>query len=233
MNQSPPTTPTAARQARLDLLQREKELTRLSDDLACDRRALPPLPVQTDYQFDTPTGPAGLKDLFAGHSQLLVYHFMFGPDWDAGCPSCSFWADGFNGAHVHLAQRDTAFVAVSRAPLPKLLAYRDRMGWSFPWVSSAPSDFNRDFRVSFDPGRHPGPAEYNYTPAGDGDEMPGLSAFALDDAGAVCHTYSCYARGLEAFNPADQFLDLTVKGRDEDALPWTMAWLRRHDEYDA
>ena len=236
MTQTPTTANRSAwREARLGLLEREKEHTRLGDELAQARRALPWVPVEADYVFDTPTGSAGLKDLFAGRSQLLVYHFMFGPDWDSGCPSCSFWADGFNGIDLHLAHRDTSFVAVSRAPLPTLLAYRDRMGWRFPWVSSGGSDFNLDFHVSFDPGRHTASAEYNFQPiAGEDDrEMPGLSAFALDDTGAVFHTYSCYARGLEAFNPAYQLLDLTAKGRDEEGLPWTMAWLHRRDEYDA
>jgi len=154
---------------------------------------------------------------------------MFGADWDAGCPSCSFWADGFNGLDLHLAHRDTSFAAASIAPLAKLLAYRDRMGWSFPWVSSAPSRFNHDFHVSFDPGQ---PGEYNFQPTDGGDESAGLSAFTRDQTGAIFHTYSTYARGLEYFNPAYKLLDLTAKGRNEDDLPGTMAWLHRRDEYD-
>ncbi len=210
--------------ARVDLLQAEKELTRRRDELSRQRRALPWVRIDKDYEFDTTDGPRSLPELFDGRSQLLVYHFMFGPDWEKGCPSCSFWADNFDGIGVHLAHRDVTFLAVSRAPLDRLLAYRKRMGWSFPWVSSLGSDFNTDFGVS-------DASTYNYAPvASPEEELPGLSAFA-QRAGEVFHTYSCYARGLDAFNGAYQLLDLTPKGRDEDGLPHSMAWLHRHDAY--
>jgi predicted dithiol-disulfide oxidoreductase (DUF899 family) len=211
-------------QARLELLDAEKELTRRRDDLSRQRRALPWVRVDKDYEFDTVDGPRSLADLFDGRSQLLVYHFMFGSDWPEGCPSCSFWADSFDGTGVHLAHRDVTFVAASRAALDRLLAYRERMGWRFPWVSSLGSDFNLDFGVS-------DASTYNYRPVEDRrDELPGLSAFVVRD-GEVFHTYSCYARGLDAFNSAYQLLDLTAKGRDEDDLEYTMAWLHRHDAY--
>jgi predicted dithiol-disulfide oxidoreductase (DUF899 family) len=210
--------------ARLDLLQAEKELTRRRDELSRQRRALPWVRIDKAYEFDTPDGPRSLPDLFDGRSQLLVYHFMFGPDWDEGCPSCSFWADNFEGIGVHLAHRDVTLLAISRAPIDRLMAYRSRMGWTFPWVSSLGSDFNMDFGVSEAP-------VYNYVPADDPvEEMPGLSAFAQRD-GEVFHTYSCYSRGIDAFNGAYQLLDLTPKGRDEKGLPHSMAWLHRHDAY--
>jgi len=210
--------------ARLDLLQAEKELTRRRDELSRQRRALPWVRIDKTYQFDSADGPRSLPDLFDGRSQLLVYHFMFGPDWDEGCPSCSFWADNFDGIGVHLAHRDVTFLAVSRAPLDRLMAYRSRMGWTFPWVSSLGSDFNMDFGVSE-------AATYNYVPAASPEEeLPGLSAFAQRD-GEVFHTYSCYSRGIDAFNGAYQLLDLTPKGRDESGLPHSMAWVHRHDAY--
>ena len=209
---------------RVKLLAAEKALTRQRDELSAARRELPWVEVTDAYHFDTVEGPRTLNELFDGRSQLIVYHFMFGPDWDEGCPSCSFWADNYNGTEAHLAARDTTLLAVSRAPLAKLMAYRDRMGWSFPWVSSLGSSFNYDFGVTM--------AEtYNYAPvATPMEESPGLSVFALRDD-RVFHTYSCYARGLDSFNAAYALLDLTPKGRDEDGLPWTMAWLRRHDQY--
>jgi predicted dithiol-disulfide oxidoreductase (DUF899 family) len=210
--------------ARLELLEAEKDLTRRRDELSRQRRALPWVRIDRDYRFDTAYGGRSLVELFDGRGQLLVYHFMFGPDWEEGCPSCSFWADNFDGIGVHLAHRDVTFLAASRAPLDRLLAYRQRMGWSFPWVSSLGSDFNVDFDVT-------SPSTYNYAPAQHpAEELPGLSAFAVSD-GAVFHTYSCYSRGLDAFNGAYQLLDLTPKGRDEDDLEWPMAWLRRHDAY--
>jgi predicted dithiol-disulfide oxidoreductase (DUF899 family) len=210
--------------ARLDLLQAEKELTRQRDELSRRRRALPWVRVDKDYRFDTEDGPRSLDELFDGRSQLLVYHFMFGPEWPEGCPSCSFWADNFDGVGVHLAHRDVTFLAASRAPLDRLLAYRSRMGWTFPWVSSSGSDFNLDFGVSDSP-------IYNYAPSDSPEEeRPGLSAFVRRD-GEVFHTYSCYARGLDAFNGAYQLLDLTPKGRDEDGLESPVAWLHRHDAY--
>ena len=234
-----PTTPTTPQIAtreewtaqRLELLAMEKELNRRRDELAARRRTLPWVRVDQDYRFDGPDGPVTLVDLFDGHSQLLVYHFMFGPDWDEGCPSCSFWADSFEGVQVHLAHRDVSLACVSRAPYSTLAAYRARMGWSFPWYSSAGSDFNFDFGVSFDPGR--GPATYNYAPAPPGaDELPGISAFARDADGSVFHTYSSYSRGLDPLNSAYQLLDLVPKGRDEGALEYPMQWLRRHDSYE-
>ncbi len=219
-------TSTDPEAARLELLEMEKTHMRAGDELARRRRALPWVPVGQPYEFTTEQGTRSLVDLFADSSQLVVYHFMFDPEWEEGCPSCSFWADNFNGIGEHLAARDVSFVAASAAPLDRLLAYRQRMGWSFPWVSTAGTTFNRDFEVA-------GSARYNYrdTPEPIG-ESPGLSVFALQD-GTVHHTYSTYARGLEVFNGAYQLLDLVPAGRGESDLPWTMAWLRRHDQYDA
>lgn len=216
---------------RIQLLAREKELTRLRDQLAEQRRALPWVPVEKDYRFVGEAGEAGLADLFAGRNQLLVYHFMFGSDWDEGCPSCSFWADNFDGVGVHLAHRDASLVCVSTAPYEKLAAYQRRMGWSFPWYSAEDTDFSVDYHVSFTAEQRAGDAEYNFRPVSElGPEMPGLSAFARHD-GAIYHTYSCYSRGLDGFNGAYQLLDLAPKGRDEGGLEWPMAWLRRHDAY--
>ncbi len=219
------------RAARLALLGREKELNRFRDELAAERRRLPWVPVTKDYEFQGPDGRLTMRDLFDGRSQLIVYHFMFGPDWEEGCPSCSFWADSFNGMPVHLAHRDASLVAVSRAPYPQIEEYRRRMGWSFRWVSSAGSDFNFDYGVSFTPEQTTAGAEYNYRQSEVADELPGLSVFATDEAGQVFHTYSTYSRGLDPINSGYQLLDLTPKGRNEDDLPWTMAWLRRHDSY--
>lgn len=232
--------------ARLALLTAEKEHTRRGDELARQRRELPWVPVDTQYIFDTQDGPATLADLFTGRSQLLVYHFMFGPEWTAGCPICSFWADNFDRAIVHLNHRDVTMVCASRAPLDRIVAYRQRMGWSFPWVSTAHTEFNYDFAVSVADmpagtshddmslrAVKPDAAHvYNFTKPAWRAELPGLSAFALED-GVVYHTYSCYGRGLDAFNGAYQLLDRAPKGRDEDELPMPVAWLRRHDEYDA
>jgi predicted dithiol-disulfide oxidoreductase (DUF899 family) len=219
------------RSARLALLAKEKELNRARDELAAERRRLPWVPVTKEYEFEGPDGRLTMRDLFDGRSQLMVYHFMYGPDWEEGCPSCSFWADSFNGMPVHLAHRDASLVAVSRAPFAQIEEYRRRMGWSFRWVSSAGSDFNYDYGVSFTPEQQAGGAEYNYRQTDVGDELPGLSVFAMDGAGRIFHTYSAYSRGLDPINSGYQLLDLTPKGRDEDDLPWTMAWLRRHDSY--
>jgi predicted dithiol-disulfide oxidoreductase (DUF899 family) len=209
---------------RVKLLVAEKELTRRRDELSATRRALPWVEVTTNYGFDTVDGPRQLGELFGGCSQLVVYHFMFGPDWEEGCPSCSFWADNYDGTQAHLAHRDVTLIACSRAPLATLLAYRERMAWTFPWVSSGGTSFNQDFGVSQTP-------TYNFAPVAEPvDEAPGLSVFAKRD-GKVFHTYSCYSRGLDVFNTAYQILDVTPKGRDEDGLAWTMAWLRRHDQY--
>jgi predicted dithiol-disulfide oxidoreductase (DUF899 family) len=239
-------------EARLELLQAEKELTRRSDELAQQRQALPWVRIDKPYRFETDAGSATLPDLFRGRSQLLVYHFMFGPDYTAGCPSCSMIADGFNGFAEHLANHDVMLWAVSRAPLPKLQAYKRRMGWTFPWASSHGGDFNFDFNVWFtEDQQRVGAIEYNYRrepgfvwragQEGGGKhaamcgtdtatflrERPGLSAFA-HEGGAVYHTYSGYARGVDALWGAYQWLDRAPKGRNESGGVW---W-RRHDEYD-
>ena len=217
--------------ARLELLAQEKELTRRSDELARRRRELPWVPIEKTYTFDTHQGERTLAELFDGRSQLLVYHFMLGPEWTEGCKSCSFWSDGFDGVGIHLAHRDVTFLAISRAPLERIDAYRRRMGWSFPWVSSLPGDFNMDFGVSFPEGATSPEATYNYTREPMDEELPGLSAFALVD-GVVHHTYSCYGRGIDALNVGYQLLDRAPRGRDEDGLPSLTAWLRRHDDYE-
>ena len=220
--------------ARKSLLAKEKEFTRLRDQLSAERRALPWVRLEKDYVFDTPGGKESLSDLFAGRSQLIVYHFMFQSDWNDGCKSCSFWADNFNGIDVHLAHRDVTLLAVSRASLDKLEAFRKRMGWGFKWVSSSGNDFNRDFHVSFKPEEiSKGDVYYNYGmqkfPV---EEAPGISVYCKDAAGSVFHTYSCYARGLDMLNGAYHYLDLSPKGRDEAGLPYTMAWLRLRDRYE-
>jgi predicted dithiol-disulfide oxidoreductase (DUF899 family) len=218
-------------EARKAHLAKEKEFTRLREELSRDRRALPWERVDKDYLFDAPEGRVTLADLFDGHGQLLIYHFMFGPDWNEGCHGCSFWADNYNGVDIHLAHRDTALVAVSRAPLAKIEAYKKRMGWSFRWVSSAGCDFNFDYGVSFRL-REGETQDYNYgSEKFGGEEKPGISAFRRDDDGAVYHTYSTYARGLDMLNGAYHLLDLTSKGRDEEGLSFSMSWLRRHDQY--
>jgi predicted dithiol-disulfide oxidoreductase (DUF899 family) len=225
------------RAARLELLQAEKELTRRNDDLARQRRELPWVRVDKDYCFGTEDGDTTLAGLFGGRSQLLVYHFMFDPDWNEGCPSCSSIADGFDITHLHLQNHDVAFIAVSRAPLQKLLAYRDRMGWSFPWATSEGSDFNYDFHVTIDPSV--APLEYNYRDQAQleeqnaawrdwSGEQPGMSAFALDD-GVVYHTYSAYSRGIDTLWTMWQWLDRAPLGRNEGDV----SWFHRHDEYGA
>jgi predicted dithiol-disulfide oxidoreductase (DUF899 family) len=217
--------------ARIALLEREKTLTRLSDELARERQALPWVRVEKDYRFDANGTETSLSELFDGRSQLLVYHFMFGPTWTEGCPSCSLLADHFEGALPHVNERDVTLLCVSRAPLEKLNQYKRRMGWRFPWVSSLGSDFNFDLQVSFTAEEQADGAEYNFAPiACPPEELPGISAFVLDD-GAVYHTYSSYARGGDVLTTAYQLLDRAPKGRDEDDLPWTMSWVRRHDEY--
>jgi predicted dithiol-disulfide oxidoreductase (DUF899 family) len=217
--------------ARTALLAKEKEFTRLRDELSRERRALPWERVEKEYRFDGPEGTESLADLFAGRSQLVVYHFMFAPDWEAGCHACSFWADNFNGIDVHLKHRDTSFLAISRAPLAKLDAYKKRMGWSFKWVSSGNTDFNFDYNVSFRPeevARKQG--FYNFAVMDPlSPEREGVSVFYQDAKGTVYHTYSAYARGIDILNGAYNYLDLTPKGRDEAGRG--MFWLRRHDEY--
>jgi predicted dithiol-disulfide oxidoreductase (DUF899 family) len=217
--------------ARKKLLVKEKQLTRLADKLSKERRALPWEAVTKEYVFDGPNGRQTLAQLFDGRSQLVVYHFMFGPDWDAGCPHCSRWADNFNGIIVHLNQRDVSMVAVSRAPYEKLAAYRQRMGWSFKWVSSFGNDFNFDFNVSFTPEEVKSKkAFYNFKTQDPGvDEREGVSVFAKDAKGKVYRTYSTFARGIEALNLDYKYMDVVPKGRDEGGRgPF---WVRRHDEY--
>jgi predicted dithiol-disulfide oxidoreductase (DUF899 family) len=219
--------------ARKVLLAKEKEFSKARDQLSAARRALPWVKVAKSYVFDGPAGKETLADLFGAKSQLLVYHFMLSPGWVLGCPSCSFLADHFDGAVAHLAQRDVTLVVVSRAPLAEIEAYKKRMGWKFKWLSSYGTDFNRDFHVSFGKDEMAGEVEYNYAMGKfPSEEAPGLSAFIKDETGGVFHTYSSYARGLDILIGTYNFLDMAPKGRDEDALPWTMAWVRRHDEYE-
>ena len=222
-------------EARRRLLAREKELQRLRDEVARERRALPWERVEKRYEFDAPGGKESFADLFGGKSQLIVYHLMFAPEWETACKSCSFWADQFSATAPHLAQRDVALVGISRAPLAKLQAFAKRLGWSFKWVSSGNSDFNFDYHVSFRPEDvKRGVTEYNYQgydkPMTD---LPGFSVFYKDADGAIYHTYSTYARGLDPINSAYQLLDLAPKGRDEDQLPQPMAWVKLHDLYSA
>lgn len=221
-------------EARKHLLEREKEFTRARDALSRQRQELPWERVEKRYVFDGPDGKESLSDLFDGRSQLIVYHFMYGPDWDAGCKSCSFIADHFNPAIVHLNQRDVSMVAVSKAPLATLEEFKKRIGWTFKWVSSFENDFNRDYHVSFTQEEIDNTdAYYNYKNQGfPSTEAPGASVFCKDADGAIFHTYSVYGRGLDMFITAYHYLDLVPKGRDEDNLSYTMEWLRLHDEYD-
>jgi predicted dithiol-disulfide oxidoreductase (DUF899 family) len=219
--------------ARVELLAAEKEFTRQRDALTRRRMAMPWERVEKSYRFEGPNGALSLADLFDGRSQLIIYHFMFAPDWEEGCKSCSFWADNFNGIPIHLNHRDVTFTAVSRAPLAKIEAYKKRMGWSFPWVSSHGSEFNFDYHVSFTPEEIArGKASYNYAirPIDTSDE-PGISVFYKNERGEVFHTYSCYGRGIDMVNGAYQLLDLVPKGRDEDGFSFSMQWVRRHDQY--
>ena len=220
--------------ARKALLKKEKESVRLLDQLAAERRALPWVKVEKNYVFDAPSGKATLAELFAGRSQLVIYHFMFGPDWQEGCPSCSFVSDHFDGALAHLAARDVTMVAISRAPLAKIEAFKKRMGWRFQWVSSYGGDFNADSHVSFTEEEiAQGKVNYNYTmqefPSA---EAPGLSVFYKDADGVVFHTYSTYGRGVELLMGTYRILDLVPKGRDEDHLEHSMEWVRYHDRYE-
>lgn len=219
--------------ARKQFLIKEKEFTRLRDRLSAERRTLPWVKVEKRYVFDGPNGKETLADLFAGRSQLIVYHFMFGPGWEEGCKSCSFVADHIDGAVVHLAQRDVTLLAVSRAPLPQIEAFKKRMGWRFKWVSSYENDFNRDYHVSFTKDEMAkGKVYYNYDMQEfDSEEAPGASVFYKERTGDIFHTYSAYARGLDILVGAYNYLDLVPKGRDEDGLTFTMAWVRHHDRY--
>ncbi len=217
--------------ARVDLLAKEKEFTRLRDALTRERAALPWELVQPDYTFEGPSGTETLSSLFEQRSQLIVYHFMFDPAWDAGCPICSFWADNFNEIIQHLEHRDVTMIAVSRAPYAKLAAYRDRMGWTFKWVSSYGSNFNPDARVSFTADEvATKKGNYNFVIQDPLEtEREGISVYYKDPSGTVFHTYSAYARGIDLLNTAYNYLDLVPKGRDESGRgPY---WVRRHDEY--
>jgi len=220
-------------EARRALLLREKEATHLRDKVNAERMALPWVKVDKDYMFDTPQGPKSLADLFDGRSQLMVYHFMFGPEWEAGCPGCSFLADHLDGTLPHLNHHDVTLVAVARAPLAKIEAYKKRMGWNFPWVSSFGSDFNFDYHVSFTPeDLAKDKVFYNFSPTAPSDandELPGLSAFYKNEKGEVFHTYSSYARGAEEILGTLMILDHAPKGRNEDS---TMDFVKRHDEYE-
>ncbi len=217
---------------RKELLKKEKEFTRLGDQLSAEKRKLPWVKVEKEYVFDGPNGKETLADLFSGRSQLVVYHFMFGPEWEEGCPTCSLVADNFDGNVVHLAHRDVTLAVVSRARLPQIEAFKKRMGWRFKWVSSYGSDFNHDYRVSFTNEEMANGDYYNYDTSGfPREEAPGISVFYKDETGDVFHTYSSYARGPEFLIGAYGYLDLVPKGRDENALPFTMAWIRHHDRY--
>jgi predicted dithiol-disulfide oxidoreductase (DUF899 family) len=220
--------------ARKEHLAKEKEFTRLRDQLSRERRELPWVKVDKEYLFEGPDGKQPLADLFEGRSQLIIYHFMYGPDWEEGCPSCSFWADNFNGIDIHLNHRDITLAAVSKAPLDKLQAYKKRMGWSIKWFSSFESDFNRDYHVSFTSEEmEKGEMYYNYRISNFPiEEAHGISVFYKNQQGEAFHTYSCYSRGLDMLNGAYHYMDLAPKGRDEDNLPYGMAWLHRHDQYD-
>ncbi len=232
------THPVVSREAWLEVrrqfLAREKAFTRERDRLNAERRALPWVRVEKDYVFDTPKGKQTLADLFDGCSQLIIYHLMFGPNWEDPCKSCSFWADNFNGIPVHLRHRDVTLIAVSSAPLDRLEAFKRRMGWTFTWVSSGGSDFNHDYHVTFSPDElEAGEVTYNYRPIKlSMTEHPGISVFYRDASGAVFHTYSCYSRGLDMMNGAYHYLDLVPKGRNEEGLRPHMQWVRLHDRYE-
>jgi predicted dithiol-disulfide oxidoreductase (DUF899 family) len=219
--------------ARKEFLTNEKEVTRLRDQLSRERRELPWEKVEKNYVFDGQKGKESLLDLFGGRSQLVVYHFMLGPGWKEGCPSCSFIADSFDGAVTHLAARDVTLLAASRATLPEIEAFKKRMGWRFKWVSSFGNDFNFDYHVSFSKDElAKGEGYYNFEVSSTfSEELPGASVFYKDEGGDIFHTYSTYGRGLDPFLPAYQWIDITPKGRNEEGLPFPMAWVRHHDKY--
>lgn len=221
--------------ARIELLAKEKEFNKLRDALSRQRRELPWEKVEKHYVFEGTNGKETLSDLFAGKSQLIVYHFMFDPNWEAGCKSCSFWADNFNGIDVHLKHRDTSFLAISRAPYEKLKAYHRRMSWSFKWVSSFGNEFNFDYYVSFTPEQVASEGYSNYAKTKPwGPEIVGISVFYKHESGEIFHTYSCYSRGVDMLNGTYHYLDLTPKGRDEKGQGSNpQAWVRRHDEYES
>jgi predicted dithiol-disulfide oxidoreductase (DUF899 family) len=219
-------------QARMAHLAAEKEFTRKRDELARQRRELPWERVEKNYVFEGPNGLETLADLFAGRSQLIVYHFMLGPNWEEGCKSCSFLADHFDPTRIHLAHRDVTFAVVSRAPMPQIAKFQKRMGWQFHWVSAFKTDFQRDFGVHFTTEELAGEVDYNYGKRRFGlEDAPGLSVFYKNEAGEIFHTYSTYARGLDSLVGTYHFLDLAPKGRDEDGLAFSMAWVRHHDKY--
>jgi len=218
--------------ARVALLSAEKEFTRRRDELSRERRELPWVRVESNYVFEGQNGAETLAELFAGRSQLIVYHFMLGPNWEEGCKSCSLLADHFDATRIHLAHRDVTLAVVSRAPMPRIRAFQDRMGWRFHWVSAFGGDFQSDYGVHFTKEELAGEVSYNYRKMRFGlEEAPGLSVFCRDEAGEIFHTYSTYARGLDALVGTYQFLDFAPKGRDEDGLAFTMAWVRHHDRY--
>jgi predicted dithiol-disulfide oxidoreductase (DUF899 family) len=220
-------------EARKAFLAKEKEFTCLRDELSRQRRELPWEKVEKEYTFDSPSGKKTLADLFDGRSQLIVYHFMFGPGWKEGCPSCSYLADHYDGATIHLANRDATLAVISRAPIAEIEAFKKRMGWRFHWVSSFGTDFNYDYHVSFTPEeRAQGKVNYNYEPTQfPSEEGPGLSVFFKDANGDIFHTYSSYGRGLDILVGTYNFLDMAPKGRDEEGLAHSMAWVRHHDKY--
>lgn len=221
--------------ARTALLAKEKAFDKTRDALAAERRGLPAVKIDKAYTFEGADGKASLADLFGDRSQLLIYHFMFGPDWDEGCPSCTFWIDSFDNDGPHLAARDISLVAVAKAPYATLAAYRERFGWKTPFYSALDTDFNEDFQVSFTPEQLDAGATYNYKPGSwkNGGEGPGASTFLKTDSGDILHTYSTFARGLDMLNGAYHLMDIAPKGRDEGNMPYTQAWVRRRDQYES
>jgi predicted dithiol-disulfide oxidoreductase (DUF899 family) len=221
-------------EARKALLVKEKEFTQLRDQLSRQRQGLPWVKVEKEYIFDGADGKESLSELFKDKSQLIVYHFMFSPEWEEGCKHCSFWADNFNGIIVHLNHRDVSFVAISRAPLAKIERFKKRIGWTFKWLSSYESDFNYDFDVSFTPEQiRNGTAFYNFEKTEmDMADREGVSVFYMDESGAIFHTYSSHARGIDLMNTAYNYLDVVPKGRDEEGLEFSQAWVRHHDRYE-
>ncbi len=220
--------------ARTAFLKKEKEFTRLRDELSKQRRELPWEKIEKNYVFEGPNGKVTLSDLFEGRSQLIVYHFMFGPNWAEGCPSCSYLGDHFDGMLPHINARDVTFTAISRGPMPQIAAFKKRMGWKFNWVSSYGTDFNFDYHVSFTPEeRAKGKMQYNYSEMNfPSEEGPGASVFYKDEAGNIFHTYSTYGRGLDILIGAYNMLDLMPKGRDEASFSHSMTWVRHHDRYE-
>ena len=214
--------------ARQELLAKEKEFSKLRDELTAARQALPWRRIEKEYEFESDQGKFTLNDLFAGKSQLITYHFMYGPGWQEGCQRCSFWADQYDTVNLHIGQRDVSLTVISRAPWREFQQFKERMGWQFHWLSSFENTFNSDFNVSF-PDQETG--FYNYRETRVGEELPGLSVFYRDDSGDIFHTYSCYARGLDPLNATYQMLDLVPHGRNEGDLPFPMAWVKLHDKY--